>query len=144
MLSVDVSRIDRAAGAPPAPIHAERQRGSAPSIDIPLPPLEPGGYTARLRVGRGVTTRFDFACEAGGDEWADSRPDPGRLRALADATGGTFLFAGEDTAQLPLPKPTIVSAERHVVPVAPPWAWTLMAAVMMGAHWIVRRKGGLS
>ncbi len=143
-ISVDVTRIDRTGPAAAAPIHVQRERAHASSVDLPLPPLEPGGYTARLRVGNGATTRFDFACEAGGDEWADSRPDPARLQALAEATGGTFLFAGEDTARLPLPRPTIVSAERHVVPVAPPWAWTLLAAVALGAHWIVRRKGGLS
>jgi len=140
-VTIDVSRIDKTSAA--APIHIEKSRGGN-VVDVPVPALEPGGYTARLHVGTGATTRFDFACEAGGDEWADSRPDPGRLQALAEATGGRFLNAGEDLSLLPLPKPTVVSAERHVVPVAPPWAWTLLAAVALGAHWIVRRKGGLS
>jgi hypothetical protein len=42
-----------------------------------------------------------------------------------------------------LPKPTVVSAERHVVPVAPPWFWTLVAALAFGAHWFARRRSGL-
>ena len=96
-----------------------------------------------MRLGSGPATRRDFACETGGDEWADSRPDPDRLRAVAKATGGSFAWADEVGA-LPLPKATVVSAERHVVPIAPPWAWTLVAAVMMGAHWLVRRRVGLS
>ncbi len=137
---LDVTRID----APRPPVHVEVQRpGDARSVDLPLPPLEAGGYTARLRVAGGTTTRHDFACEAGGDEWADSRPDPDRLRALAEATGGVFAYAA-DAGKLPLPKPTVVSAERHVTPVAPPWVWTLTAAALLGAHWAARRRSGLS
>ncbi len=140
-LTLEVARIDPVSKAAP-PIHVTKPR--ATTVDFVLPPLDAGGYTARLRVGNGATTRHDFACEAGGDEWADSRPDGARLRALAEASGGVFAWADEDVSRLPLPKPTIVSAERHVVPVAPPWAWTLVAAFALGAHWIVRRRSGLS
>ncbi len=49
-----------------------------------------------------------------------------------------------DATKLPLPKPTVVSAERHVTPLAPPWIWTLAATVLLGVHWIARRRGGLS
>src|SRR5262249_20974716 len=111
---LDVSRID----APQAPVHIERARAArATTVDLPLPALPAGGYTAHLRVSGGASTRHDFACEAGGDEWADSRPDPKRLEALAQATGGVFKFAA-DSATLPLPKPTVVGAERHVTPIA--------------------------
>lgn len=112
-------------------------------IEVTLPPLAAGGYTARLKLGPGPTTRRDFACEAGGDEWADSRPDPDRLRAIADASGGTFHWADE-SLDLPLPKPAVISAERHVVPLAPPWSWTLAAAALLGIHWFTRRRAGLS
>jgi uncharacterized membrane protein len=139
-VNLDVTRIDQGQ----APIHIEYTRpADAPSMDLALPPLDTGGYTARLRVADGATTRYDFACEAGGDEWADSRPDPMRLAALAHATGGTFAFASE-AASVPLPQPTIVSAERHVIPLAPPWAWTTAAAVLLGVHWVARRRSGLS
>ncbi len=137
---LDVTRID----AQSAPIHIERARpdGASP-VDFELPPLRAGAYEARLRLGEGVTTRHDFACEAGGDEWADSRPDSKRLEALAKATGGAFAFSSE-VDSLPLPKPTVVSAERHVTPLAPPWVWTLAAAVLLGVHWLARRRSGLS
>jgi uncharacterized membrane protein len=139
-VTLDVTRIDK----DQARVHIERPRPSdAPWMDLTLPPLEAGGYTARLRVAEGATTRYDFACEAGGDEWADTRPDPARLEALARSTGGTFVFAS-DAASLPLPKPTVVSAERHVTPLAPPWAWTTAAAALLGAHWVARRRSGLS
>jgi len=137
---LDVTRIDKSQ----APVNIEAARtDQATSVELALPPLEPGAYTARLQVAGGGATRHDFACEAGGDEWADSRPDPKRLEALAAATGGSFVYAGE-AGSLPLPRPTIVSAERHVTPVAPPWTWTLAAALLLGVHWFARRRSGLS
>jgi uncharacterized membrane protein len=145
LIALDLQRIDRSQGTPgPLPFHVEVPRGPGDSTDIVLPALESGGYTARLRVGGASTTRYDFACEAGGDEWADSRPNPTLLAALADATGGVSLTADDDMQRIPLPKPTRVSSERHVVPLAPPWAWTLLAAAALGVHWIARRRSGLS
>jgi len=137
---LDLTRIDEDA----SPIHIERVLpAGASSVDFALPALQAGAYEARLRLGGGATTRHDFACEAGGDEWADSRPDARRLEALAKATGGSFAFP-PDAGSLPLPRPTVVSSERHVTPLAPPWAWSLAAAVLLGAHWVVRRRSGLS
>jgi uncharacterized membrane protein len=117
--------------------------------------LEPGGYSATVEIGpkdaagaqaearRGPTTRRDFACERGGDEWADTRPDTERLAQIAQATGGTSVTA-DGIADLPLPEATQIAAERRVSPILPPWAWTLSAAVLLGAHWIVRRRQGLT
>jgi hypothetical protein len=142
-ITADVAEIDKTSGA--TPIHLETKRSSPDetAFDLAMPALPAGGYTARLRVGDSSTTRRDFACEGGGDEWADSRPDPERLRALAKATGGAFAFAG-DAAAIPFPNPTVVNAERHVVPIAPPWLWSLVAAALLGAHWFTRRRSGLA
>ena len=49
-----------------------------------------------------------------------------------------------EAGALPLPEATQVAAERHVAALLPPWAWTLFAAATLGAHWIVRRRAGLS
>lgn len=142
-MTVEVRRLDKQ-DVPPVRVEVpKRVAGSSSAVEISLPPLGAGGYTARLKLGAGPTTRRDFACESGGDEWADSRPDRDRLKALASATGGSFHDASDDLT-LPLPKPAVVSAERHVVPLAPPWAWTLVAAVMLGVHWFARRRSGLS
>lgn len=143
-LSLDITRLDKTA----APVHitgnlAEHGGPGTNETELTIPPLEAGGYAARLRIGDSTATRRDFACEAGGDEWADSRPDVDRLKALAAATGGTFAFA-DDVHAIPFPKPTVVSAERHVAPIAPPWMWTLLAAALLGAHWFVRRRAGLA
>jgi uncharacterized membrane protein len=137
--SLEITRIDRRR----PPLHGSPSGGDASSLEFTVPALEPGAYAARLHLGTGAAARYDFACEAGGDEWADSRPDPGRLAALARAGGGAFALASE-AANLPLPEPTTVSTERHVTPVAPPWAWSLSAAVLLGAHWLARRRLGLS
>lgn len=122
--------------------HAKRTPDSS-FVDFDVPDLAEGAYTARLNMAGASAARLDFACETGGDEWADSRPDAARLETLAKATGGTFVFA-DDVASLRLPKPTVVSVERHVMPTAPPWAWSSIAAALLGIHWIVRRRGGLS
>jgi uncharacterized membrane protein len=137
---LDVRRIDGVAD----PIHLVRKDAAlGDDVDFTLPALPAGGYAAVVRALGGPATTRDFACEAGGDEWADSRPDPDRLRDLAEATQGGFAFTDEIT-KLELPKPTVVSAERHVAPIAPPWLWALAATVLLGAHWYARRRSGLS
>jgi hypothetical protein len=136
-LVVEIRRLDKQ-GEPPIKVDVPKR-----ASEVALPVLPAGGYTARLKLGAGPTTRRDFACEAGGDEWADSRPDRERMRAIANATGGVFRDATDDLS-LPLPKPAVISAERHVVPVAPPWAWTLAAALALGFPWFARRRSGLS
>jgi len=113
------------------------------SFSVVLPPLEPGGYALRLSVGEGPSTRYDLACERGGQEWADTRPDPKRMRAIATATQGKYVRASE-VAQLSFPEATPVATERHIAPILPPWAWSLVAALAVGCHWITRRWAGLA
>ena len=76
---VEVRRLDKSGDAPIRVEVPKRAAGSTSAVDIALPPLAAGGYTARLKLGAGPTTRRDFACESGGDEWADSRPDRDRM-----------------------------------------------------------------
>lgn len=116
---------------------------AAGAAEVTLPPLPTGGYSAKVTFGPGVSTRRDFACEAGGEEWEDSRPDPLRLERIARAFQGRYKTAAS-VGEIPLPKPKVVSAERHVVPLAPPWAWSLIAALFLGVHWFFRRQAGLT
>lgn len=115
--------------------------GSEP-VDIDVGVLEPGGYSARGRVGDAPPTRQDFACEAGGEAWTDTRPDQERLDRLAEVTGGNTVTASS-VSDLPLPESTRIAAERHVAPLLPAWVWSLFAALLLGAHWVLRRRGGL-
>jgi hypothetical protein len=139
-ITVDVTSASESRAATHATVEIPP---SGAAVDVPLGSLGPGGYMAKIRVGSGSTTRRAFACERGGEEWADSRPDEERLRAVAAATGGSFLRA-EDARSLVFPPATEISAERSVSPLLPPWAWAVAAAAAMGAHWIARRRGGLA
>ncbi len=147
--SVEIVRLGTGDSAHRADI--ELRAGSEP-IAIDLPPLASGGYSATVRIGGddgaksrslAPATRVDFACERGGSEWADSRPDPERLAAIARATGGIATTADELGA-IPWPEPTLVRSSRTTSPLAPTWAWAFLAALLVGAHWAVRRRSGLA
>ena len=127
---------------PPRAVDAGPAKGTS-TFRLELPPLEPGGYTVRLRFGQGPSTRHDFACERGGDEWADPRPSPELMGAIAKATKGQAVSL-RDASSLRFPKAVSVSSEHHVTPLLPPWVWTVCAAVALGLHWIARRRFGLA
>ncbi len=127
--------------------------GDGQPVKVALPALAVGGYSAQVRIvpkgqaegedGAQPATRRDFACEKGGDEWADSRPDPQRLISIAKATGGVSVTP-ENLEQLPMPGTTFVASRRSEAPVAPPWVWSTVAAVMVGLHWVLRRRAGFA
>jgi uncharacterized membrane protein len=124
------------------PVVREIPGDSTEPVEIRVPGLKAGGYTAKARIGEAPPSRHDFACERGGAAWADSRPDRPRLDAIARVTGGRSVgLDGID--DLPMPEATRVAAQREVAPVAPPWVWTLAAAVLLGVHWVARRNSGL-
>ncbi len=126
-------------------VHVRFPAGDAPaSVDVGS--LAQGGYTATVRLdrqGSSAPSRHDFACEVGGDEWADPRPDGARLEAIAKATGGVAV-SYDGIAKLPLPRATRVVSERRVEAWLPPWSWTALAALAMGGHWFLRRRVGLA
>lgn len=141
--TVSVERM----GRPEAAVETEvvLKGGSEPAM-VRLGALEAGGYTATVRLARKGTSapsRYDFACEVGGDEWADPRPDRERMTQIAAVTGGVAVDA-DDVERLPRPEAARVVTERRVRPLGPAWAWSLIAAACLGGHWIVRRRGGLS
>jgi uncharacterized membrane protein len=140
-------RIAHLGGGEPVRVRETTLDGSGKPVEIEVGALDAGGYSAEVEIvhgpGHGPTTRRDFACEKGGDEWADSRPDNARLEAIAAATGGKFVMA-DGAGSLPLPAAMQVASERQVAPLLPAWVWAISAAVLLGAHWIVRRLGGLA
>ena len=115
-------------------------------VAVDLGRLEAGGYTVTVQLaqqGRAAPSRYDFACEVGGQEWADPRPDPLRLQQIAERTGGVSVTVA-DVERIPLPRAAEVVAERRIHPLMPPWVWTLLSAVLLGAHWLARRRVGLA
>jgi hypothetical protein len=139
--AVEVS-FEKLGTEPGSPKQYKAAAGSGP-VDMEVGPFEPGGFTARAEVGKAPPTRFDFACERGGEAWSDSRPDPERLQRIAAASGGKSV-RDDQVDELPLPAATQIAAERHVSPVLPPWIWALCASLFLGVHWLARRRGGLS
>jgi hypothetical protein len=134
--------IERLGAAKGSKVTLTAPEGSLSTVDLTVPPLEAGGYTARVRIGAAPPTRHDFACERAGPAWSDSRPDPDRLERIAQATGGRSVDH-ESVAELPIAGSTEVDAERQVSPVLPPWVWALTASAVLGAHWVSRRRAGL-
>lgn len=124
------------------PIIREIPGESVEPVEIRVPGLKAGGYTAKARIGEAPPSRHDFACESGGLAWADSRPDRPRLEAISRVTNGVAVNV-DHVGDLPLPDATSISSQREVAPVAPPWMWTLASAVLLGMHWLARRNSGL-
>lgn len=124
--------------------------GDDGNASLTLPALPSGGYvaTATLQLGdgagsAGTKVKRDLACEVGGDEWADSEVHPDHLERIAKATGGMAVDASR-VQSLRFPKPTVVSSEKRVAPVAPAWAWALLATLAAGLNWYLRRTRGLT
>lgn len=113
------------------------------TVSVTLPPQPAGGYAVRVGVGAAPATRHDLACEQGGSAWADSRPDNERLALISEVTAGRNV-AHSDVSSLPTSAVTEVTAERHVSPLLPAWSWALLSSVLLGGHWIARRRAGLA
>ncbi|MEO0325196.1 MAG: glutamine amidotransferase, partial [Myxococcota bacterium] len=88
-------------------------------------PAEPGAYRVvveRVRDGGEALGEEGFVVELGGDELADPRPRPDRLRALAEQSGGRFVARPEDASPLRSFDATRTRIEgvREVAPFASP------------------------
>lgn len=131
-------------GAPPilVPLARNDVSGIAPSGAFALR-LAIGDPNDTAKVPASLATRALATCERGGDEWADPRPDREKLAAIAKTNGGVVVSAN-DTGAIPTPLAAVVSIERNVAPILPTWAWATLAAIALGLHWFVRRRGGLA
>ncbi len=138
-ITIDVQQLDGST----KPLHREIATASGEGgARITFDAMPAGGYSARARFGNTTTVRRDFACEVGGQEWADPRPAPEHMRAIADAARGVSVSA-RDVKRIPLPEAKVLTTMRRDLPLLPAWVWALAAATLAGAHWIVRRRTGL-
>lgn len=127
-----------------APLHAQTKEGSSGKpLAFRFPELAAGGYVARARVGEAPPTRLVFACEEGGGTWQDSRPDPERLIQIAQQSGGKSV-AAHQLASLPEPTAPVILSRSVTTPWVPDWVWASAASLLLAAHYLLRRGGGLS
>lgn len=138
-VTMQVSELSAAESALGPVREMETRDGALVSFVITGP--KPGGYASTVRFSSGPASRFVFACEAGGDAWADSRPDRKALEALSAASGGVSVTPNE-IDRLPEPSGTKVITERIESPVLPDAAWAGAACFFLALHWIVRRRDG--
>jgi uncharacterized membrane protein len=106
---------------------------------IKLAPLPVGAYAAVAESDGFPAARLEFACEHAGGAWRDSRPDPERLVAIADAIDTTSVDV-ESVSDLPLIETQAQLQVTSIRPVAPAWIWALAAGVALGIHWLIRRR----
>lgn len=104
--------------------------------------MSEGGYAVRVQVGSAPPTRTVFSCEIGGESWSDSRPDAGRMRDLAESTGGVTVRFNE-LDQLTEPRSTFVAAKKQSQALFPPWVWATLASIGLCGHWVLRRAVGI-
>jgi hypothetical protein len=108
-------------------------------------PAHPGGYrvVAQLTDAAESLCEEGFVVEAGGEELADPRPRPDRLRELAEATGGTFYTSPDDAPPLAALDATRARSlgTTTLAPFATHWAFLIVLA-LFGAEWILRRTWG--
>ena len=106
-------------------------------------PTSPGAYRAVAEVD-GVTLAEDvFLVETGGEELADPRARPEFLRALAEATGGSYYASPDDAPALARFDATRTRSLgiREYAPFST-WPMALFAALLFAAEWLMRRRWG--
>ena len=133
----------------------EAVAGPDGTAHLELLPPGPGAFkvvaTARPRCGSGPCppdapverATGAVAVRASGPEDADAAPRPELLRALAQATGGTFATAGPACRTCASPtRRSSRSGRRKDLPI---WdrGWFLAALVAtLAAEWVLRRRWG--
>jgi uncharacterized membrane protein len=108
-------------------------------------PVRPGGYRVTVRRDDESEARCEewLVVESGGEELADPRARADWLRAMVEATDGTFHPRPEDAPNLDAFDATTTRSlgTVTVAPMASPWAFVLIV-LLLGAEWAVRRRWG--
>ncbi|MEM1415596.1 MAG: glutamine amidotransferase [Myxococcota bacterium] len=124
-------------------VQTDREGGLEAALEGPA---EPGAYRVVVeRPGEegDALGEEGFVVELGGDELADPRPRPERLRALAEGTGGRFVARAEDAPSLDAFDATRsrVQGVRERAPFASPFAVGWLVALLI-VEWALRRRWG--
>lgn len=129
---------------------AEGVAGADGTARIALPPVPPGAYRVAATAERAGSpperSSAAVAVRSSGLEDTDAAPRPDLLRAIADATGGSFTsLPHRGLPGLRLSEPEVVEVgRRREVPLWDRW-WTLaVLAAALGGEWVLRRRWGHS
>jgi hypothetical protein len=112
-----------------------------------LVPPKPGPYKVIAKASRnGVELgqgEDAVAVRAAGPELSDAAPRPDLLKAIAQATGGSFLEAPTSLPQLPLIDPeTVEVGRRKDLPIWDRWWLLAILAAAIASEWMLRRRWG--
>ncbi len=107
-------------------------------------PAQEGAYRAAVHRGDTRLCEEHFLVERGGQELADPRSQPDRLRRLAESTGGRYVDAPEDAPSLDAFDASVTRRRSldEVAPFAHP-AFVAFAALVFSLEWWLRRRAGL-
>jgi hypothetical protein len=129
----------------PAGTAVTAQDGSA---HIVLPPLPPGAYKATV-VARGADgaeigeAEEAFTVAPSGPELLQPAPRPDILQAIASATGGKTIDAGDRLDALPWRDPERVEVgQRKSRPLWDRWGVLVALCAVVGVEWTLRRRWG--
>lgn len=137
-------RLLDSAGQERAAVETRTDREGRVEAELALPADE-GAYRIEARLAGATEALAEewLVIEAGGDELADPRANPALLRALSEATGGTFYPSPQDAPALADLDTTLTRSLGIVShePFGGGWAFALLVAVFAG-EWFLRRRWG--
>jgi hypothetical protein len=145
-LNVTIVSIASATGKPEPISTRSGVSDEAGELHLELEPPRPGGYrvTARATIGgRPAVEEQVFLVRGAGRELEDPEARDELLRAVAQATGGSFLGPGASFAGLSLHPPRVVRVNKHRdIELWSGWWVLLVAAACLSANWALRRRWG--
>jgi hypothetical protein len=118
------------------------------SARVVLPALPPGAYKATVTARRPDGTQVGEAEDAfvvapASRELIEAAPRPDVLQAIASATKGRAVEAGDSLSNLPWRDPERVEVgQRTSTPLWDNWKVLLLLCAVVGVEWTLRRRWG--
>jgi hypothetical protein len=145
-LQLSVSTIASGVAKPEIVLSQSGRTDESGELHVELSPLQPGGFriTARATIGgRPAVEDAVFLVRGAGRELEEPEARDELMRAVAAATGGSFLGPGESFAGLSLHPPRVVRVNKHRdLELWSGWWVLLVAAACLSANWALRRRWG--
>ena len=145
-LAVSIQSIASASGRPEPILSRGGRTDEAGELHLELEPPRPGGYriTARAVIGQRPAVEEEvFVVRGAGRELEEPEARDDLLRAVAAATGGSFLGPGEAWSNLALHPPRVVRVNKHRdLELWSGWWVLAVAALCLSLNWALRRRWG--